>query len=154
MIKTFASLAVISMTVLACNNAQDNAAERKDGYSNEPKTEIDSLYHQVMEGHDVGMAKMGALKKYNGLAQSKIDSVQKLSADKQDKSYLQEVMTLQQQLINAEKGMNEWMEGFNLDSASGPTASAGYLKSELQKVTIVRDNILGSLGKADSLLKK
>ena len=154
MIKTFASLAVIGMTVLACNNAQDNAAERKDGYSTEPKTETDSLYHQVMEGHDVGMAKMGALKKYNGLAQSKIDSVQKLSADKQDKSYLQEVMTLRQQLINAEKGMNEWMEGFNLDSASGPAASASYLKSELQKVTIVRDNILGSLGKADSLLKK
>ncbi|QEC41614.1 viral A-type inclusion protein [Pseudobacter ginsenosidimutans] len=154
MIKTIASLAVISMMVLACNNAQDNAAERKDGYSTAPKTETDSLYHQVMDGHDVGMAKMGALKKYNGVVQSKIDSTQKLPAAKQDKAYLQEVMTLQQQLINAEKGMNEWMEGFNLDSASGPTASISYLKSELQKVTIVRDNILNSLSKADSLLKK
>jgi hypothetical protein len=150
MIKTIASLAVISMMVLACNNSQDKAAERKDGYSSEPKSETDSLFKKVMEGHDVGMAKMGALKKYNGIAQSKIDSVQKLPASRQDKNYLQEVMTLQQQLINAEKGMNEWMEGFNTDSSS----SVGYLKSELQKVNIVRDNILNSLSKADSLLKK
>jgi hypothetical protein len=154
MIKTIASLAMISMLALACNNAQDKAAERKDGYSAEPKSETDTLYHQVMEGHDIGMAKMGALKKYNGVAQTKIDSVQKLPAAKQDKAYLQEVMTLQQQLINAEKGMNEWMEGFNLDSASGATASISYLKSELLKVNIVRDNILTSLSKADSLLKK
>lgn len=150
MIKTIASLAVISMIVLACNNAQDKAAERKDGYSAEPKTETDSLYKAVMDGHDIGMAKMGALKKYNGIAQSKIDSVQKLPAGKQDKVYLQEVMTLQQRLVNAENGMNEWMGGFNLDSA----ASINYLESELQKVTIVRDNILSSLSKADSLLKK
>ncbi|MBO9633802.1 MAG: viral A-type inclusion protein [Chitinophagaceae bacterium] len=150
MIKTIASLTVISMMVWACNNGQDKAAERKDGYSAEPKTETDSLYKAVMDGHDIGMAKMSALKKYNGAAQAKIDSVQKLPANKQDKTYLQEVMTLQQQLVNAENGMNEWMGGFNLDS----TKSIGYLKSELQKVTIVRDNILSSLSKADSLLKK
>jgi len=150
MIKTIASLTVISMLVWACNNGEDKAAERKDGFSNEPKTETDSLYKSVMDGHDIGMAKMGALKKNNGIAQSKIDSVQKLPAGKQDKVYLQEVMTLQQQLTNAEKGMNEWMEGFNLDSSK----SNNYLKSELQKVNIVRDNILNSLAKADSLFKK
>ena len=153
MIKSIASLAVISMMVMACNNAQENKTERKDGYSKELKTKTDSLYHDVMEGHDIGMAKMGALKKNNGLAQSKIDSIQKLPADKQDKAYLQEVMMLQQQLINAENGMNDWMTGFNADSATGEKAEP-YLKGELMKVNIVRDNILNSLKKADSLFKK
>lgn len=153
MIKSIASLAVISMMVMACNNAQETKTERKDGYSKDLKTKKDSLYHDVMEGHDIGMAKMGALKKNNGLAQSKIDSIQKLPADKQDKSYLQEVMTLQQQLINAENGMNDWMVGFSTDSATGGNAEP-YLQGELMKVNIVRDNILNSLKKADSLFKK
>lgn len=153
MIKSFASLAVISMMVMACNNAQEDKTERKDGYTKDLKTKKDSLYHDVMEGHDIGMAKMGALKKNNGLAQAKIDSILKLPADKQDKSYLQEVMTVQQQLINAENGMNDWMVGFNTDSASGEKAEA-YLQGELLKVNIVRDHILNSLKKADSLFKK
>lgn len=154
MIKSIASLAVISMMVMACNNAQENNAERKDGFTKDLKTKTDSLYHDVMEGHDIGMAKMGALKKYNGIAQSQIDSIRKLPADKQDKNYLQEVMTLQQQLVNAEKGMNDWMDGFNADSSVGANASATYLQGEVLKVNVVRDNILGSLKKADSLLKK
>lgn len=152
--KTFASLAVISMMVVSCGNAEEKGAERKNGYSEEPKTSIDSLYKQVMDGHDVGMAKMGALRKYNGIAQAQIDSIQKLPPAKQDKAYLTELTTLKEMLTSAEKGMNDWMNDFNLDSAQGPGASERYLKGQVPVVETVKHNILNSLQKADSLLKK
>ena len=152
--KTFASLAVISMMVVSCGNAGDKSAERKNGFTTELKTKADSLYHDVMEGHDVGMAKMGALKKYNGMVQSKLDSLQKVASAKIDKTYQQQLASLKEMLTKAEKGMNDWMEEFNLDSASGVNASIHYLESQKAKVAVVKQDILETLSKADSLLKK
>jgi hypothetical protein len=51
--------------------------------------------------------------------------------------------------------MDKWMVEFNLDSAKDNQAlRIAYLRSELDKVSNVKKAILGSLSKADSLLKK
>ncbi|NII24243.1 viral A-type inclusion protein [Pseudoflavitalea sp. X16] len=150
-IKSFVVIA--AMAALACNNAPTDPA-RKDGFSTIPATKEDSLYHQVMEGHDVGMAKMGRIRKYLVQIQQTTDSISKLPVKQQDKQYLQALSTLQQELKKAEEEMNTWMEQFNGDSAKDNQAlRMQYLEAEKEKVNGVKDQILGSLQRADSLLK-
>ncbi|NML20167.1 hypothetical protein HHL16_04750 [Pseudoflavitalea sp. G-6-1-2] len=153
MMKIVASLAVISMMVISCGNAEEKS-ERKNGFTHDLKTKADSLYYDVMQGHDIGMAKTGAITKAITKAQTKLDSLQKLASSKIDKAYQEQVTSLKEMLVNAQKGMNTWMEEFNADSAVGAGASIDYLESQKAKVTIVKDDILKSLEKADSLLKK
>lgn len=144
---------IASMTALACNDT-DTAPARKDGFSATPATKEDSLYRQVMEGHDVGMAKMGRIRKYLVQIQQATDSISKLPVKQQDKQYLQVLSALQQELKNAEAGMNTWMEQFNGDSAKDhPSRRIQYLEAEKGRVNLVKEQILGSLQRADSLLK-
>jgi hypothetical protein len=141
---------------MACNDAPpSDTAKRKDGFSQAPQTKEDSLYHDVMEGHDVGMAKMGNLRGYLKQVQQALDSVNKLPRAKQDEQYQQRLMDVQEDLNYAEYGMNTWMEEFKIDSGKGdPAVRLRYLEAEKEKVTKVKENILGSLSRADSLLRK
>jgi hypothetical protein len=50
--------------------------------------------------------------------------------------------------------MNKWMDEFNMDSAvNNMEQRIKYLTDEKMKVGKVKESILGSLHKADSLLK-
>jgi hypothetical protein len=141
---------------MACNDAaQNKTTDRKDGFSETPATKEDSLYHDVMEGHDVGMAKMGKLRGYLKQVQQALDSVNKLPRAQQDEQYQQKLMDVQEDLNYAEYSMNTWMEEFKIDSGKGnPAVRLRYLEAEKVKVTKVKENILGSLSRADSLLGK
>lgn len=147
-------MAVACLAATACS---DNTTEptRKDGFGDKPVSKEDSLHHEVMEGHDVGMAKIGRLRKYIGQIQQQEDSIGKLPAAKQDQQYLQALAALKADLDAADKGMNTWMEEYNNDSAKGNEAlRLQYLESEKGKVTRVKDQILDALNRADSLLSK
>lgn len=147
-------VAIASMMAVACNDAPSEPS-RKDGFGDAPVSKEDSLHHEVMEGHDVGMAKIGRLRKYIGRIQQQEDSISKLPAAKQDKQYLQALATLKTDLAAADKGMNTWMEEYKDDSAKGnEPLRLQYLESEKAKVTLVKDQILGALNRADSLLKQ
>ena len=62
--------------------------------------------------------------------------------------------SLQKELSYAEFAMNKWMEEFNMDSAlNNAKERIDYLHSEKLKVTKVKESILSSLQKADSLIK-
>ena len=51
--------------------------------------------------------------------------------------------------------MNHWMENFKLDSAKdNPELRIKYLQGEKATVTVVRDKILSSIQRADSILAK
>ena len=64
-------------------------------------------------------------------------------------------MDIQEDLNYAEYGMNTWMEAFNPDSAKeNMEARIKYLASEKDKVDKVKESILSSLQRADSLFKK
>lgn len=147
-------VAAAALTALACNDASTDH-KRADGYGDKPQTKEDSLRHEVMEGHDIGMAKMGKLRKYLAMIQQQQDSIQKLPAARQDQAYLQMLATLKDELSNADKAMNDWMERYKDDSAKGnEPLRIQYLESEKDKVTIVKDMILHSMQRADSLLGK
>jgi hypothetical protein len=136
----------------ACKNAteQDN---RKDGFTPVLKTRQDSLYHEVMQGHDVGMAKMSTLRKYQRQAKAQLDSMSTIPRGKLNEQYNRAIRDLLEELNYADHAMFKWMEEFKVDSAEDDEKKRlAYLESEKPKVEMVRDNILNSLRRADSLL--
>lgn len=149
-----ASMALSSMVIMSCNDGSSDSG-RKDGFGDQPKTKEDSLFHQIMEGHDVGMAKMGQIRKYEALAQQQLDSLAKLPAAQHNKAYQENLLAVQQELGAAGKNMDTWMEEFNPDSLKDDQAAhLKYYQAEVDRVAGVKKQILDGLQHADSLFKK
>jgi hypothetical protein len=150
------STAVVLLGFGACKNSDSSEQnERKDGFSNIPKNKEDSLFHEVMEGHDIGMARMIKITKYLTQIQKALDSINKLPAVKIDEQYQQTLIDLQEDLNYAKYGMNSWMDEFNVDSAKeNKEKRIQYLESEKVKIEKVKKAILGSLQTADSIFIK
>jgi hypothetical protein len=141
------------VAMISCGD--EPKSDRKNAFSETPRTKEDSLYKDVMDAHDVAMAKTGKLRRYLADIQARLDSLNKLPSAKLDKNYQQFLIDLQEDLNYADYGMNTWMEEFKMDSASGnKDLRIQYLQSEKEKVTKVKDNILNGLRRADSLFKK
>jgi len=148
----FALLAIIS--IMACNDAANE--HKGHGKDNEPKSQADSLMNDVMDGHNIGMAKMGKLTRAEQTTRRLLDSIAKLPAKARQAAepLKTKLDSLQKDLIYAEFAMNKWMEEFNMDSAVNDAKQRiDYLGSEKLKVTKVKEAILNSLQKADSLIK-
>ena len=137
----------------ACKD--DEPSERKDGFSNVLKNKEDSLFHEVMEGHDIGMARMIKITKYLTQIKKALDSINNLPAAKIDEEYQQTLIDLQEDLNYAEYGMIRWMDEFKHDSAQqNKEKRIQYLESEKIKVVKVKEAILESLQRADSIFIK
>lgn len=147
-------IAFVTVLIFACKE-QPKAETRKDGFTAALNTKEDSLYHDVMQGHDLGMAKMSSLRKRFNHVTNALDSLKKLPAPQVDQTYIKKLMGLKEDLAYADEAMFKWMQEFNVDSAkSDKEKRLAYLESEKVKVEKVRDNILNSLQLADSLLRK
>jgi len=150
------ALISLGLFAMACNNdaSQDKTTDRKDGFTPVLKTQEDSLYHDVMQGHDAGMARVGKLRKNINETQHRLDSLDKLPAKNINTSYKQSLVDLQTALNNANNEMNHWMDGFKVDSAADNTElRIKYLQGEKEKVAVVKEHIFSALHQADSLLK-
>ncbi|OQP65768.1 hypothetical protein A3860_14315 [Niastella vici] len=151
------ALVSISLFAMACNNeaSSSDATDRKNGFPPAPKTAEDSLYHDVMQGHDAGMAKMSKLRKNINETQRLLDSLSKVPAQKVKAAYKTSLTDVQTALKNANDEMMGWMDAFKPDSASNnKEIRLKYLQAEKEKVTVVKEHILSALQQADSLLKK
>lgn len=149
--------AILLIILVACNNSasSDAASDRKDGFSEKATTKEDSLLKEVLDGHDVGMARMGKISKYLKQIQAELDSMVKLPAKSINKDYQQALVDLQEDLNYAQFGMNEWMDKFVLDTLSDkPELRIKYLENEKMIVGKVKENILSGLARADSLFQK
>ena len=146
---------LVIVTIIACN---DEANEHNGhGKANEPKTQADSLMNDVMDGHNTGMAKMGKLTRAEQTTRRLLDSIAKLPAKARQAAepLKTKLDSLQKELSYAEFAMNKWMEEFNMDSAVNDAKERiNYLGSEKLKVSKVKEAILNSLQKADSLIKE
>jgi len=140
----------IVMVVFFCSCGGDNRHDGASSIKVTLKSPEDSLFHQVMEGHDAGMAKIGRLKKYSRQLETTIDSIAK--NPKADKSQLLALARVKDSLDAANAAMFIWMDGFKADTLSGAGAQRmQYLKMQKASVTIVRDRIDNSLRLYDSL---
>ena len=146
---------LLLLLLVGCQNTATEQDSRKDGFTPVLKTREDSLYHDVMEGHDTGMAKMSTLRKYQRQVKGAIDSMNLLSRKQVNQEYHKAMMDLLEELNYADYAMFKWMEEFKVDSAEEDQKKRlAYLESEKPKVERVRDNILNSLRRADSLLHR
>jgi hypothetical protein len=151
---TFCFAVLVMISVVACNDAANEHTGH--GKENEPKTEADSLMNDVMDGHNIGMAKMGKLTRAEQTTRRLLDSIAKLPAKARQAAepLKTKLDSLQKDLSYAEFAMNKWMDEFNMDSAVNDAKERiNYLGSEKLKVTKVKEAILNSLQKADSLIK-
>jgi Na+/phosphate symporter len=144
-------MAIIAATLFfsACNS---NEEKKPDG----PQAKADTLLEEVMDGHDVGMAKTPKLSQAQKEAQRLLDSISRLPAKSQEAiaGFKARLDSLRKDLEYADFAMDKWMEEFNYDSAKDNVEKRiEYLTEEKVKVEKVKDAILNSLAKADSVLK-
>lgn len=117
------------------------------------KTPVDSLFEEVMQGHDAGMAKLGRLKKNSQLLSRQIDSLGK--AGIKDKLSMAGMKRVKDSLEAAHAAMFEWMDGFKADTlVDAPAQRIEYLRGQKLSVDMVRDRIMNSLRLYDSVNKK
>ena len=148
-------IAIVVLYLSGCKNESTEQDNRKDGFTPVLKTRQDSLYHEVMQGHDIGMAKMSALRKYQRQVKDQLDSMRIVPPQKLNQQYQQAMIDLLEELNYADYAMFKWMEEFKVDSAAdNEQKRLAYLESEKPKVEMVKHNILNSLRRADSLLDK
>jgi hypothetical protein len=154
--KTLYSI-VFTYLLMACNNSNNAGVIDNNNSNKSTKTHSDSLMDEVMEGHNIGMAKMSKLNVTKNKIQQVLDSISKLPTNLQ-KSFTQYKMQLDStfnRLTFANYAMDKWMEEFNMDSAANNEEKrVEYLESEKTKISKVNEAMISSLQKADSLLKK
>ena len=149
--KMILPLALVITLVAACNS---NNTETK---ADDKKVVADSLWEEVMEGHDVGMAKMSKLEKAQNEANRLIDSISKLPANLKNAAepYKVKLDSLVKRLSYADFAMNKWMEEMNWEAKKMEVeARINYLKDEKLKVDKMKAAILNSLSEADTLLSR
>lgn len=142
---------LFTIAIVSCNNntEQDDPEARAN-------PQADSLMADVMDGHDVGMARMGKIRSMRAAVSRLLDSIQALPEKARNaaaplKSRLDSVAA---DLNYAETAMDKWMSEFDMDSAKNNIQKRiQYLLDEKNKVSKVKDAILGGLARADSVLK-
>lgn len=148
----FISSAFLLLVIAACNNAD----KKTGGDIPAPMTKADSLEKEVLEGHDIAMPKSMKIPDLQKETKRLIDSIGKLPAKAQEAAapYKSKLENLLKELDDAYLAMDKWMTEFNYDSAKDNIElRVKYLAEEKLKVNTVKEAILGSLSKADSLLK-
>jgi hypothetical protein len=142
---------VLVILFISCNNSSAPADNKTGGSTS------DSLMHEVLRQHDLGMAKMNKISQAKNRIQQALDSISKLSFDLQKKSeqYRMGLDSVFNRLIFAERNMDTWMNEFNMDSLKdNKEAQVKYLESEKLKISHVNEEMISSLQKADSLFKR
>lgn len=145
------SILIACCSITACNNS--NSDETK---IDPLQAQADSLEKQVVEGHDVAMPKSMKIPKLQKEAQRLIDSISTLPAKASEasaplKAKLEELVN---ELNYADNAMNKWMAEINFDSAlNNLDQRIKYFTDEKIKVNKVKEAVLNSIAKADSLLK-
>jgi hypothetical protein len=142
-------LVFLLFLIVSCHNPASNGKAAK--------TRTDSLLDEVMEGHNMGMAKMSKLNEAKNAIQQVLDSISRLSTNLQKSSaqYKMQLDSVFNRLTVANYAMEKWMSEFNMDSSLNNTEQRiKYLESEKIKISNVKDAMISGLQKADSVLKK
>jgi hypothetical protein len=138
--------------VIACNSSNTTSDNNKPRES-----ASDSLMHEILRQHDVGMAKMNKIREAKNRIQQALDSIAKLPTDVQKRSvqYRLQLDSTFNWLTFADRHMETWMNEFNMDSLKdNKEGQVKYFESEKTKISQVTSEMISSLQKADSLLTK
>jgi hypothetical protein len=148
----FVAQSFFVLLFISCSNS--NTATKNN---NKTESESDSLMHEILRQHDIGMAKMNKISDAKNRIQHSLDSISKLPFDIQKKSvqYRMGLDSAFNRLTFADSHMETWMNEFNMDSLKDDQEKQiKYFESEKIKISHVNDEMISSLRKADSLLRK
>jgi hypothetical protein len=147
-------LAFLATAFLACNS---NSGKTEETAKTPTKENVaDSLEKEVLDGHDIAMPKSMKIPNLQKEAKRLIDSIGKLPAKAQQAAapLKAKLEGLVKNLDGAYSSMETWMTEFKLDSARNDVEQRiKYLTEEKLKVNKVKETVLGSIAKADSVLK-
>jgi len=147
--KTIFPLTIFALVIISCNNS---------GNKIDPlQVQADSLQKEVLAGHDIAMPRSMKIPKLQKQIKQTIDSINKLPAKElwANNFYLIDLENASKALSAADSLMQKWMNEFNLDSFNNEANKRVlYLSDEKIKIDKVKDAVLNSVQKADSLLKK
>lgn len=153
--KLLVPFVVIAVTLCTgCNNSDEK--KEKEADKNTPAQQADSLYNDVIKGHDEAMVGWMRIEGRQKEISRLLDSIAKLpekarAAADQLKTKLSEANS---ELQSAYDGMDKWMSEVNLDSAKNNLEQRiKYFTEEKLKVDKVKEAVSSSLQKTDSLLK-
>jgi hypothetical protein len=152
----FPVIALLGIAFTACNSSGEKSKPTPDSTTENPKTPADSLMSDVLEGHDASMSKMGKLDAMQQEVQKVLDSIAKLPGKTKTMlaPYKTKMERALEDLKSAKSEMEIWMDTFNMDSAlNNMEQRLKYLRDEKLKISGIKENILHSLQKADSLIK-
>ena len=147
----FFAHSVFVLLLISCNSS--NTSNENNNKTTESAS--DSLMHEILRQHDIGMAKMNKISDAKHRIQHNLDSLSKLSFDLQKKSvqYRMELDSAFNWLTFADSHMETWMNEFNMDSLKdNKEEQVKYLASEKTKISHVNEEMINSLKKADSLV--
>mgnify|MGYP001546894712 CR=1 FL=1 len=142
------------LLLLACNNSSSD--QEKGNVSNIPQTKSDSLYQDVMKGHERGMGRFGELHRYEALLSQMVDSLARVNGKSpESKAFRWQMDSALTHLKNAENAMNQWMEEFD-PNKEGKTENEkiDFYSAEKNKVIRVEELINNSLDQAKKLTNK
>jgi hypothetical protein len=143
----------LSLSVLAALVSCGESAPTVDP----DKALADSLSREVIDGHNVAMAKMKPLTKGQEEVRRVLDSLNTLPAKLRSAAAPQQAKldSLLSNLKNAEFDMNKWMNEFSYDSFTDNLKKrVKYMSNEKIKVNKLKEKIFNSLQSADSILRK
>ena len=144
---------VLLIFLVGCNSS--NTTTNDNNKTTESTS--DSLMHEVLKQHDLGMAKANKITEAKKRIQHALDSIAQLPYDVQKKStqYQRGLDSAFNWLTVVDGYMETWMNEFNMDSLKdNKEEQVKYLESERIKISHVNEEMIASLQKADSLLKR
>jgi len=147
-------ITLLSVIAFACKEA--NTGNAGNDATKKVMTKEDSAYKEAIEIHDQVMPKLGKLIGYEKKAQQRSDSVAQIikkSSLPGAKEFKLRVDSLLFELKLAEKGMNDWMEGFTAEPKLPTTEErTAYFEDQKAKALLMKDKFFTALNKAKEML--
>lgn len=136
----------------ACGNPNASSEEANDSKSEAVVAE-EKLWDEVMVVHDEVMPRMSDISRIrrnlNGYLEVNPDLEEGLKGE------IENTITY---LDKGDEGMMSWMNNLkqlaDLRKSQDHDAIMSYLEEEMEKITIVKEDMLGSISQGDALLKK
>ena len=147
-------LTIFCIIAFACKEANTN--NPGNDATKKVMTKEDSAYTEALDIHDEVMPKMGKIIGYQKKAQQRLDSVAQLLKKNGlagAKEFKQRVDSLLFELKLAERGMNDWMQGFTAEPKLPTTEErTAYFEDQKVKALKMKDKFFTALDKAKAML--
>jgi len=133
-----------ALALISCGKSNHSDGHDHAASGNAEEDSAGLLYEEVMKVHDEAMMKMDEIYKLQKELKDQIAAAPQLVEEKR-----KEIEAKISELDSARRGMMNWMHEFHPETDSlDEQAYREYLEVEMEKVKIVKDDILDAIARA------